>query len=46
MTRAGYPKHRLRMFKDLGMDLTFYLTHSMGKAAYDSDWKLHYPHDL
>jgi predicted transcriptional regulator of viral defense system len=43
MERAGYPKSRYEMLRELGLQFDFYLSHDMKEPEYSTEWRLYFP---
>ncbi len=43
LQRAGYASHRIEAFRELGMNVDFYLTHGIENPEYDREWRLFVP---
>jgi hypothetical protein len=44
--RAGLDLKSLSSLRKLELKYDFFLVHGMKKTKFDSQWRIHYPHDL
>lgn len=46
MERSGYKSSQFELFRTLGLEFDFYLSHGLAQPDYDPKWRLYFPRDL